>query len=1139
MALAPPFSTGGGGETFEKLAGACALAALLAREELPGLDLPVTKVRFQQRYAGHLLDDIVIDGASRGVRRTLEIQARHRPRLTASDPKFVELVAVLLRAMRDNRAAMLNDTRRLGLLLELGTPGSKSLHQLTRLAWANSDPAAFYQAIAAQGHTGKPVQERLGQLVKAKAAADHASEIAEDPELWMLLRGLRVLAWSLEESTGPHRTHAINQLRGVLADDDPARAPDLFADLFKLVADLVPLAGGVTRMDLVDKLRSHGQWQLGAGPRTGGAGQAAGLTGDDLVRGPLRNLGLDGEVQRAERLRASDPAQAAAVFAAVAARLRQERFDTHADLFAERQADALIAAGSLQEAAALCLQMAAREVEQGLGPSRFLALLEPVASGLSAAEQAQIQALQAVAAWHLDPPAALTALRNALDTLVRVGHAAAPRVALFLAEFAAVTENPGVILELRTTLLTMAEQAEATLAHPDGEAVGVRLRLCVAGADGDFAGLWRRANTGRDLEPAQAALVMARYGRWLAGKADPEPAEDAYWCAVDHATTAKLWGEAAEALRSLAMLHMRFTFQQSDFVEPLLRARTVAREGEARYLPRRYDPKAAALEAWHKSGWNKNSMRSAHQDLSRYLWEARLCGHLAAELYASELLGDLYVATATPDTFVAQIGAAVGHYINAGVAKKAKEQAAEAAELGVAFDVSEGLASPVPWERAAALAVVAAQADVVPDELLEPTLRAALAATAGMPQSRLGSQVDREALGALAALSERVPAGLVGEALTVFERLLDRPPGQANVVDDDLRRGLFGLYRAHPGRRERTGRMLLRCIELGGPLGYKTALMPFENDLLEPLLPGLREQADRSVPNAILALAMAEDRHPAVLAEAEQRVDRLLAEEPRSWSGGDFQAPLFGRPRTDTACFGLLLPTPSVERLARHLLRLATEGTGDFDSTRADALNGIVLLASRLPDSVRDELVQPVLALAQASADSSFDKLWQGTLHPLSPGKVDVGRGRAPAAVLAAASLARRPEHGHAVLAAASELARQNDGPAVQGAARAIATLLDQGVLQLDPAQVLQISTDVPFRELAVIAWLHSPNPAPERGEQFVRDPARSVRLAVAAHLPRLRVIAPSLVEPLLAQLRHDPSATVRQVATEDPSKAA
>src|SRR6266540_711073 len=113
-----------------------------------------------------------------------------------------------------------------------------------------------------------------------------------------------------------------------------------------------------------------------------------------------------------------------------------------------------------------------------------------------------------------------------------------------------------------------------------------------------------------------------------------------------------LWGAVAEALRSLATLHMRFAFQESDFVEPLLRSRTVAREGEPRYLPRRYDPKAAALEAWHK-----NKMPSAHQDVSRFRWEARRSGHLAAEVYASELPGDLYVATATPDTFVAHIGA--------------------------------------------------------------------------------------------------------------------------------------------------------------------------------------------------------------------------------------------------------------------------------------------------------------------------------------------------------------------------------------------------------------------------------------------------------------------------------------------------
>jgi HEAT repeats len=1135
MTLASPFSTGGGGETFEKLAGACILAALLAQEELPGLDLPVTKVRFQQRYAGHLLDDIVVEGASAGARRTLEIQVRHRPRLVASDPKFVELVAVLLGTMRENPTAILNGTRRLGLLVDMGTPGWKSLHELTRLAWAHDDVDGFYRAVAADGHTGKPVRDRLDHLVRAKAKADKASEIGEDPEVWVLLHGLRVLAWSLDESTGIHRSNAIGQIRRALPTTArPARAPELFAVVLTLVADLVPLAGGVTRMGVVDKLQGRGQWQFSPDPRASGVEHTPGLTGDDLVRGPLRTLGLDAEVERAERLLTTDPAEAAMIFAMIAAKLREDRFDAHADHFAGRQADALLAAGSTGDATELCLDMATRDIEHGLGSSTFLARVEPIASGLPVTEQVRIEALNALAGWHRDPSGAVTVLRPALATLMEADHPAAPRVALFLAELAAVIDDTNLIMELRSTLVTMAETAEAMPEHPDREVLGVRLRLCVAEADEDFAGLWRRANTGRDLEPAQAALVMARHGRWLAGKADPELAEDAYWRAVDHAIAAQLWGEAAEALRSVATLHMRFPFPKSDFAEPLLRARTAAREGEGRYLPRRYDPKAAALDAWHKG-----SMPSAHQDLTRYLWEARLCGHLAAELDARKLLGDLFVVTATPETAVIQIGMAIGQYIAAGEGEKAKTQAAEAAEPGVPVDIDLALASPVPWERASALAVVSGQADVVPEDRVEPTLRTVLAATAGLPQSPFGPQVHLEAIGALAALAERVPSGLVDEVLAIFEQLLERAAGQDRRPDRDLLRGLFGLYRAQPQERDRIGRLLLKAIELGGDLGYRTARLPFEDDLIQPLLPGLREQADRGVPEAITALALAEEHHPAVLEEAEQRAARILEEEPRPWSGGDFRLALRGQPRAEAACFALQLPEPKMELVARHLLRLAAEGTGDVDPGRADALDGIALLGPHLSDSTRDELVEPVLALAQANADSPVDQLWQGTLHPLSPGKINLGHRRAAAAVHAAALLARRPEHGRAVLAAVRMLTLQNDSSIEQAAARSIWRLMDDGLVILEAAQVLEIGKAVPFRVLAVMAWCRTQNPTPELADQFAQDPARSVRRALAEALPQLNAVAPQLVQPLLDRLRRDPSAVVRQAAVQGSSKAA
>ncbi|MGB7000594.1 MAG: hypothetical protein WBE22_01020 [Halobacteriota archaeon] len=61
--LSNPFSTGGGGVTFEQLVGASYLVSLLAGDIPRGLDWGVTKeVSFQHRWSGCLLDDIVITG---------------------------------------------------------------------------------------------------------------------------------------------------------------------------------------------------------------------------------------------------------------------------------------------------------------------------------------------------------------------------------------------------------------------------------------------------------------------------------------------------------------------------------------------------------------------------------------------------------------------------------------------------------------------------------------------------------------------------------------------------------------------------------------------------------------------------------------------------------------------------------------------------------------------------------------------------------------------------------------------------------------------------------------------------------------------------------------------------------------------
>ena len=54
-------ATGGAGNTFEARVGGIALERLLRGDRVPGLNLAPSRVRLQQRVAGAVLDDIVLD----------------------------------------------------------------------------------------------------------------------------------------------------------------------------------------------------------------------------------------------------------------------------------------------------------------------------------------------------------------------------------------------------------------------------------------------------------------------------------------------------------------------------------------------------------------------------------------------------------------------------------------------------------------------------------------------------------------------------------------------------------------------------------------------------------------------------------------------------------------------------------------------------------------------------------------------------------------------------------------------------------------------------------------------------------------------------------------------------------------------
>jgi hypothetical protein len=88
-----PEATGGSGTTFEARVGAIALGRLLRGDRVPGLNLAPSRVRLQQRVAGAVLDDIVLDATEPlGGTRTAEYQVKRQIPLAPGNADFVEVI---------------------------------------------------------------------------------------------------------------------------------------------------------------------------------------------------------------------------------------------------------------------------------------------------------------------------------------------------------------------------------------------------------------------------------------------------------------------------------------------------------------------------------------------------------------------------------------------------------------------------------------------------------------------------------------------------------------------------------------------------------------------------------------------------------------------------------------------------------------------------------------------------------------------------------------------------------------------------------------------------------------------------------------------------------------------------------------
>jgi hypothetical protein len=250
---ASPYSTGGGGVTFERRVGAIYLVLLLTGDgstEL-GDGRSVVSVAFQQAPQ-FPVDDLVVrakrpDETSPSLE--LAIGARRAPRIIRSDPDTQKLIVEYVRAL----LSLPDDgiDHRFALVVAGQQDHARELAELAGLAAKQMSETGFSALVGTEGRIRKALADRLEHVRALVVGALEALGV-DDPDgsqaqarTWQLLSRLDVLMPRIED---PDRTDwgaALNRLVPVARGNDLVGAGHLLDRLENLVGQYAPSAAQV------------------------------------------------------------------------------------------------------------------------------------------------------------------------------------------------------------------------------------------------------------------------------------------------------------------------------------------------------------------------------------------------------------------------------------------------------------------------------------------------------------------------------------------------------------------------------------------------------------------------------------------------------------------------------------------------------------------------------------------------------------------------------------------------------------------------------------------------------------------------------------------------------------------------------
>lgn len=739
---------------------------------------------------------------------------------------------------------------------------------------------------------------------------------------------------------------------------------------------------------------------------------------DRILLGPLSTSDMAPLLRLAEAKMSDSPAEAAAHFGDLAARLEASGFRGHAAALRTKQLDALHSAGLVEAAAELAAQLAVTDLHRGnRHEARKLAqLLEQFTAGDGAAggDSASLKLhaeLVGAAVSHVCHPLGMhRRLLNALTAHAGAGAAYHPSVVLLLAEDTMALTSEGLhdMDGLITKAITEAE-ARNDNSVPD---LVLRLRL----TKGEYSVTERRElrKLARlKLVPArQRALISSREARRCSLEGRTEEALEAWRDAVNDAIIAGLVEDAADWLYAISQLNVMYGPLSTDIDDEFRLAQSLRATGKGRLLERSREPREQAMSAVVQK-----KPVEAVLSARRWLTDSFVTGSWTAESEALEFLADLY-ADNKEESLASSL------YQRAGRSEKLTALADKAGEQLLPI----GPLSDQPWwVTTGRAALVAAQADLLDDatateyveELTYLTARARSGELVDSPLHHLKTRLVR-------TLCDLAPRGTAAQASAVLDLLapdVPRQPGHYLASDDHHAAMCVTMAVSQP---ELAMPALTRLFDLAEFGTNKALQLVVDSTVLQFLEPN--EECSRSAPAAdglsdkerqtlreravhlveakqyladVLLFAI-DPGHQLVGRLSEQARDRIL-QRPDPHPG--YAA--IGTSLVSDSYLVRGLPQEDQEACLQRLLKIASDPL-EVASNRREALVGARNVVIDLTHNAKSRTFAVAQTFVGGNPDPSNLNQFNHPPHPLSSFRVNMGspslRGKGLALAVAAAA---------------------------------------------------------------------------------------------------------------------------------------